>query len=98
LETWEYRPRGKPRFPSVDAARRVPAPAERLRALVFADDRAGRFAWKVLSATLVYAASRAEEIAEDVARIDDAMRWGWNWELGPFEQWDALGVGEVALR
>ena len=61
-------------------------------------DRAAQYAWKVLSETLVYAAARAEEIADDIARIDDAMRWGWNWELGPFEQWDALGVEALIRR
>jgi 3-hydroxyacyl-CoA dehydrogenase len=69
-----------------------------LRALVEGDDRAAAYAWRVLSETLVYAAERAEQIADDLPRIDDAMRWGWNWELGPFEQWDALGVAAVVAR
>jgi 3-hydroxyacyl-CoA dehydrogenase len=98
LDTWEYRPRQRVRFPSLDAVREVADPAERLRTLLASGDRAARYAWTVLSSTLVYAAERAEEIADDLARIDDAMRWGWNWELGPFEQWDALGIAEVARR
>ncbi|MBM3460193.1 MAG: enoyl-CoA hydratase/isomerase family protein, partial [Armatimonadetes bacterium] len=73
-------------------------PAERLRAFLQQDDRASRYAWDVVSGTLCYAATVAEEIAEDLARVDDAMRWGWNWELGPFEQWDALGVEQVVAR
>lgn len=95
LSDWTYKPQERPRFASIGAAREIPDPAGRLRALVEADDRAARYAWKVLSATLVYAAERAEETSDDIARIDDAMRWGWNWELGPFEQWDALGVAAV---
>jgi len=61
-------------------------------------DPASLYAWDVVSHTLVYAANLAAEISEDLARVDDAMRWGWNWELGPFEQWDALGVAEVVRR
>ncbi|MEK6607931.1 MAG: 3-hydroxyacyl-CoA dehydrogenase NAD-binding domain-containing protein, partial [Myxococcota bacterium] len=66
-------------------------PAERVRALVADGGKAGRFAWTVLSRNLAYAARRIGEIADDVAAIDDAMRWGYNWELGPFQTWDALG-------
>lgn len=98
LDSWEYRPRERPRFDSIGAARKLAEPGERLRALVFGDDRAAQYAWKVLSATLVYAAEVAPETSDDIARIDDAMRWGWNWELGPFEQWDALGVADVVAR
>jgi 3-hydroxyacyl-CoA dehydrogenase len=65
---------------------------ERLRAIVANDGPAGRFAWKVLARGLSYAARRVGEISDDIAAIDDAMRWGYNWELGPFETWDALGV------
>lgn len=98
LESWEYRPKERPRFASVDAARQQSDPAARLRTLMAGSDCASEYAWRVLSETLVYAAERAEEVSEDLPRIDDAMRWGWNWELGPFEQWDALGVAEVAAR
>jgi 3-hydroxyacyl-CoA dehydrogenase len=66
-------------------------PKQRLRKLVADPGKAGRFAWKVLSRSLAYAARRIPEIADDVVSIDDAMRWGYNWELGPFEAWDALG-------
>src|SRR5207245_2931726 len=54
--------------------------------------------WKVISRSLAYAAKRIPEIADDVVAIDDAMKWGYNWELGPFETWDALGVHETIAR
>jgi len=98
LEDWTYKPRQRPRFASIDAGREAADPGERLRVLLSGSDRAAEYAWKVVSETLVYAASVAEEISEDIARVDDAMRWGWNWELGPFEQWDALGVEALVRR
>lgn len=98
LDDLTYKPRQRPRFASIGAARELSDPGERLKTLVRGTDRASAYAWDVLSHTLVYAAEVAEEIADDPARVDDAMRWGWNWELGPFEQWDALGVAEVSGR
>ncbi len=98
LETWEYRPRQRVTYASIEAARGIAEPGERLRSFLATEDRAARYAWQVVSDTLVYAAERAAEIAEDLPRIDDTMRWGWNWELGPFEQWDALGVEHVVRR
>lgn len=73
-------------------------PAKRLCHTVFADDQAGEIAWPVISSVITYAANRIPEIADDVASVDDAMRWGYHWELGPFETWDALGVKETAVR
>ncbi len=98
LKTFEYEPRQKVQFASLDAVKRIADPRERIKALLNADDRAAEYAWKVLSQTLVYAAERAEEISDDLVSIDNAMKWGWNWELGPFEQWDALGVENVVAR
>jgi len=97
-KTMEYRPRQKPQFPSLDAVARIADPAERIRTLCAATDKAGVFAWKHLSGVLCYAAERLSEIADDVVTIDDAMKLGYNWELGPFEIWDALGVRETADR
>ena len=73
-------------------------PKERLRALVGGDGKAAAFAWKALSRSMAYSARRIPEIADGVEAIDDAMRWGYNWELGPFEMWDALGVVETVER
>ena len=71
---------------------------KRVRALVNADGPVGDAAWHIIARSLAYAARRVGEISDDVAAIDAAMRWGYNWELGPFETWDALGVRETAAR
>jgi len=71
---------------------------ERLRKLVADQSKAGQFAWKVLSRSLAYSARRIGEITDDVTAIDDAMKWGYNWDLGPFETWDALGFDAVVDR
>jgi 3-hydroxyacyl-CoA dehydrogenase len=96
--TLEYREQQKVRYDSLGAARNIEDVAERMRTVVFAGDRAGLFAWKVVSESLVYAANRVPEIADDIVQVDNAMKWGFNWDLGPFESWDALGVERVAER
>lgn len=65
--------------------------ADRVKALVENDGPAGQFAWTVLSKTLAYSATKIGEITDDVEAVDDAMKWGYNWDLGPFETWDAIG-------
>ena len=72
--------------------------AERLRALVASEEAAGQFAWRTLSQLLVFSAAKVGEVADDIVSIDRAMRWGFNWELGPFETWDALGVEDSLSR
>ena len=67
------------------------SPAERVKALVENDGPAGKFAWTVLSRTLAYSASKVPEITDRVEDVDNAMKWGYNWDLGPFETWDAIG-------
>lgn len=98
FQTLEYVPQVKFRADSLGKVREMNDPAERLRTVVFADDEAGKIAWPLISNVLVYAANRIPEIAETQEEIDKAMRWGFNWELGPFQMWDALGVAEVAHR
>ena len=71
---------------------------DRLRKLVSSDEPAGQFAWRILSQLLAYSAAKAGEVASDIVSIDRAMRWGFNWEMGPFETWDALGVAEATKR
>ena len=71
---------------------------QRLRSLIALEDRAGKFAWRTLSQLLAFSAAKAGEVADDIVSIDRAMRWGFNWEMGPFETWDALGVSETAER
>ena len=96
--TLEYRPFQKPEQPSLVAAAKIADPVERVKATIAADDPGARFAWEILAGTLLYAANRIPEIADDITAIDDAMRWGYAWDLGPFEMWDALGVRETVER
>jgi len=99
-KTLEYRPRGgdKEIRAFCKELGQIEEPKERLRKLFASDGKAGKFAWKVLSRSLAYSARRIGEIADDVSAIDDAMRWGYNWELGPFETWDAIGFEAVLDR
>ena len=97
-KTLEYKPPSKPRFASVDSARNIEDLGERLRMLVAADDRAGRFLWKVFSDLFLYSAEMIPEISDRVVEIDRAMRWGYANKLGPFEFWDALGFVDVVTR
>ena len=94
----DYRTQEKVRFDSLGAIKNEEDPKKRLKKLVFADDVAGKFAWHVLSRSLLYSARRLGEIADDIVSIDQAMRWGFNWDLGPFEAWDAIGVAESVTR
>lgn len=87
----EYRPRKKAKFPIFSRTRELPLP-EGYSTLVSSDDPAGQFAREITKKTLLYAASRIPEIAGDVVNVDRAMKWGFNWKLGPFETWDAIGV------
>lgn len=101
--TMEYRTQRKPareeRFAAVAAIEKAHRdPAARLAALVELPDEAGAFVWDVHRELLCYAANRLGEISDSVEAVDRAMRWGFNWQLGPFERWDALGVARVVER
>ena len=98
LETLEYREIRAVDLPELAQLLRIDDPAERLRALVSGEGRAAAAAWRVLAPTLAYAAMRLGEIADDAETIDRAMRLGYNWSLGPFEAWDALGFRATAER
>jgi len=89
--TLGYVPQAKVSIPSLEMAKNESDVAKRIAALVRAEDRGGEFLWSTLSATLCYAAACVPEIADDVSAVDQAMRWGFGWELGPFETWDAIG-------
>ena len=91
----EYRPRQSPRLPSLDAARTTDDPGARIRTLFLGKDKVGAFLRHTLGPTLLYAARVAPSIAYSIDDVDRAMRWGFGWELGPFETWDAIGVRDV---
>jgi len=94
----EYRPQQKAKLPALDAAKNIEDTRERTRALVWGQDRAGQFLWKTMSRVFAYAANRVPEIADTVVEVDRAMRWGFGWELGVFETWDAVGVEKSVAR
>src|SRR3990170_141597 len=97
-EALDYRPTTKVSFPSLDAAKGEEEVGGKIRKVIGGDDKASAYAWKVLSESLRYAAKRIPEIADDVVNIDNAIKWGFNWGLGPFETWDAIGVAESVAR
>ncbi len=97
-KTGEYRPKEKPAFPSIKKAKGITDVGERVKAVVFSDDRGGQLAWRITRDTLAYTSRRFGEIADTIVDIDNALKWGFNWELGPFETWDALGVKDVVDR
>ena len=90
-KTMDYAPQRKVALPKLDELKWIFDPAARLKDLAYSDDRAGHFAWKALKKMLLYSASKIPEIADDIPSVDRAMRWGFNWDLGPFETWDAIG-------
>ncbi len=90
-KTIDYAPQRKAALPKLDELKWIFDPAARVKALAYSDDRAGHFAWKVLKKMLLYSASKVPEIADDILSVDRATRWGFNWDLGPFETWDAIG-------
>jgi 3-hydroxyacyl-CoA dehydrogenase len=92
LDTFQYGERQKPRLGSLDMTRNIEDVRQRVASLVQAPDRAGQFYRKSLSDTFHYAANRIPEISDDIVGIDDAMKWGFNWECGVFELWDCVGV------
>jgi 3-hydroxyacyl-CoA dehydrogenase len=94
----EYLPSVRPKFASLEAVKQVDDPAQRLKMVVGGSDKAADFAWRSLRDTLIYTVNRIPEIADDIVNVDNAMRWGFNWELGPFEMLDALGVAAFVAR
>jgi 3-hydroxyacyl-CoA dehydrogenase len=103
-KTLEYHPRQKPKFPALDMAKNIDDTGTRLRTLLGLEgapqkaDKAGTFLWTALSDLWTYSANRIPEISNSIVEIDRAMRLGFNWELGPFELWDAVGVEATVAR
>ncbi len=103
-KTMEYRPRQKARLGSIDAGKTIEDTRERLRELLApvlagkGGDRGARFLWGSISEMCLYAARRVPEIADRVVDVDRAMRWGFAWEMGPFEIWDAVGVPAMVAQ
>lgn len=94
----EYKPLEKPKFASIEAVKLVDDPAQKVKMVVEGRDKAAEYAWKNLRDTLIYTVKRIPEIADDVVNVDNAMKWGFNWEIGPFEMFDAIGVANFVKR
>jgi 3-hydroxyacyl-CoA dehydrogenase len=92
LNTLEYKPRQKPKFASVDAAKPIDDLRQRLKMLVAAQDKGGEFYRHFHYGLFSYISHRIPEISDEVYRIDDAMKAGFGWEIGAFESWDVLGL------
>ncbi|WP_109489457.1 3-hydroxyacyl-CoA dehydrogenase/enoyl-CoA hydratase family protein [Occallatibacter savannae] len=101
LKTFDYRPLEKANLPALEMAKNAATVQERLKLLLANDpkkDKTARFLWPFLSTLWNFAAERIGEAANDAPSIDEAMRAGFNWELGPFELWDTAGVRETVAR
>lgn len=98
LETLTYEPPTKPCFESVERYREVEPLGERIRLLMNATDRAGRYLYHLHGFLLAYASNRVPEIADSIVNIDNAQKWGFVHQMGPFEIWDAIGVADTVSR
>lgn len=98
LNTFEYKPQEKTKFASIEAAKQIEDIPSRVKKLVWGDDKVGEFLWKTTARISAYAANRIPEIADTIVEIDNAIKWGFGWEIGVFESWDAIGVRESVER
>lgn len=97
-ETFEYSRAKKLKTPSIEMAKQQRGLANRVKSLVYANDRTGEILWSIMSPTLLYSAQLHGEIADDIVAIDNAMKWGFGWQQGPFEIWDAIGVEKSVAK
>jgi len=98
LETLEFRAKKSAKLPEIAAAKSIEDLPTRLKTLAFGKGKAGQAIWQMLSASFSYSAMRLGEICDQAADIDRAVCWGFNWELGPFQVWDALGFRKTTER
>ena len=98
-ETLEYEDRKKLKTAGTEMAKQEKGSRRKLKALVSAKgDKAGDLVWNISKPALIYSAELLGEIADDIVSVDQAMRWGFGWELGPFEMWDAIGLRKSVER
>ena len=97
-DTLEYGPRKKLKTASTELSKQEKGLHNKMKALVYADDKAGNFLWNILSPVLLYSGNLLSEIADDIVPIDQAMKWGFGWELGPFETWDSIGLEKSVAK
>jgi 3-hydroxyacyl-CoA dehydrogenase len=97
-QSGEYQAPQTPKFDSVKAAKKAGDAAAKVKAAVNGNDKAAEFVWRNLRDTLIYTFNRIPEISDDVVNVDNGMKWGFSWEIGPFEMLDAIGVAEFVTR
>jgi 3-hydroxyacyl-CoA dehydrogenase len=98
LKTLEYGEYDKPELACLEDAKKVATLAEKMQVIIYGEDKGAKFAWRAVADNLIYSANRIPEISETIVEIDNAMRWGFNFEMGPFETWDAIGVRRAVER
>tara|TARA_X000001036_G_scaffold440129_1_gene494745 strand:+ start:11014 stop:13341 length:2328 start_codon:yes stop_codon:yes gene_type:complete len=98
LETLQYTPQNKKRYTGIKLAREHNNMKDRFNALVYSEDSAGKLIWEITAKTLIYSANRLGEVADDIVNIDRAMKWGFGWDIGPFELWDNMGLLKSVSR
>ena len=98
LKTGEYSPMGQVRFDCFRIAKDRQRLSDKITALCFGDDRGSKYFWEITAKMLIYSANRVPEISDDILNIDNAMKWGFGWEAGPFETWDMLGIKKTIDR
>src|SRR5699024_2963941 len=98
-ETMEYVANNKLKTPAVEMAKQQKGLNKKIKTLLTQKgDKASDFLWQIIMPTLVYSAELLGEIADDITQIDNAMKWGFGWRMGPFETWDAIGVKDSVAR
>ncbi len=97
-KTMEYADLEKPNIPILSEAKKKETLPEKMQTIVYGDGKISEFAWKVAAGCLIYSASMIPEISDTIVEIDNAMKWGYNWEMGPFETWDAIGLKESVKK
>ena len=96
--TLEYQPRQKLKTLAIKKSKQEKSLVKKIQTLIYADDVVGTFLWNMFKAVLLYSAKLSTVIADDLVSIDRAMKWGFGWELGPFELWDAIGLEKSVER
>ena len=95
LQTLEYRTQGRPKFATLEQTKTIENLKDRFKVLMAGADKAGDFYRKTFLGLFEYVSKRIPEISDEVYRIDDAMKTGFGWDMGPFEIWDAIGPEKV---
>ena len=96
--TLEYEEAKPPELPCLAEARNAKTLPEKMKIVVYGEDKGANFVWKAVANNLIYAANRIPEISDTIVDIDNAMKWGFNLEMGPFETWDAIGLEASVAR